>query len=104
MHGEMPLGREHRADSKAAILFHRSARGRNELRVFRNELNIDLREGNLRTICCAFEFDGSMDIDSMLQRDRNVDRLVFHFDALNGANAIFRTERDCQQYVRPWKY
>ena len=102
-----PLRRNHGFECEATVGLHRSARDRDGStirRVFRPQLNIDLRELNVGAIRTAFEFDGSMDIDGMLQLDHGIDRLVFHLDALNGADAIFLVEGGYQQHVRAWKY
>ncbi len=104
---ETPLRRNHGFECEAAVLLHMSVRARDGStirRVFRPQLNIDLRELNVGAIRTAFEFDGSMDIDGMLQLDHGIDRLVFHLDALNGANAIFLVEGGYQQHVRAGKY
>src|SRR5580698_9537768 len=72
-----PLDRSHGVDCEAAVLLHGSVLDREELRVFRYELNSDLSElsGAIRS---AFEPDGPTDTGGMLQFDHGIDGLVFH--------------------------
>src|ERR1700733_13520903 len=104
---DTPFDRNHGVDCEAAVLLHRSIRdpdGPTIRRVFRPQLNMDQRELNVNAIRTAFEFDGSMDIDGMLQLNNGIDRLVFYLDALNAANAIFLAEGGYQQHVGAGKY